>query len=48
MDKEQARCWYCDQAVSEDDADEINIDGALEPVHEACREVIENSDPGQD
>ena len=46
MVKELKCCWYCNQPVSEDDWDEINIDGALEPELEACREIIENSLPG--
>ena len=46
MDKEPGRCWYCDQPVAENDSDELNIDGAMEPVHRACREIIENSVPG--
>ena len=42
-------CWYCDQPVTKDEAVEMNIDGAVEQVHEACREAIEKSvaGPGQ-
>ena len=37
------KCWYCDQAVAEDEAVTVNIDGAEEPVHEGCREKISES-----
>ena len=39
-DNNRLECWYCGEELLEDDQMTLEIDAALEVVHEGCWEVM--------
>ena len=46
METKYELCWHCGEPISEDEAVPVNIDGALEPLHEDCCEFVAESVDG--